>query len=130
MFLKRKFPHALDRAVPDEMSDVVSNVRTLLNARRGAGSFIDTFGIDVAQFRAAGDAIVALQAQVRENLQLYEPRLELLEVEELYDDDGKPYLELNCRLKSSGEILRISSNKGQEKFNIEPFDPLSTNKEE
>ncbi len=124
MFLRRKFPQSKQAQSQSEMADVLNNLNVLLNARRGAGSFDECFGLDTTAYRSHAEAAEILQRQVRENIEEYEPRLNVLSIEEEYNDEGKPFIEVLCELRSSGEVLKIKSSTDRGKFETMPFDPM------
>jgi predicted component of type VI protein secretion system len=103
-FLYRKFLGGQETL----MEDVQRNLSYLLRAKRGAASFLPDFGLSETGFRTTEEMLTRLSAEIRENLARYEPRVELLEIEEDYDtEDGHPRLVVHCRLKSTQEPLSL-----------------------
>jgi predicted component of type VI protein secretion system len=103
-FLTRKF---LGR---DEtlLQEVLSNLGHLLSAKRGAASFLRGFGLSETGFRTAEEMLGQLGAEIRENIRLYEPRVEVTEVEEDYEgEDGRLRLVVHCRLRHTAEPLSL-----------------------
>lgn len=88
--------------------DVQRNLGYLLRAKRGAASFHPQFGLSETGFRTAEEMLVRLGEEIRENIRLFEPRIELIDIEEDYDTaDGRARLVVNCRLKDTQEPLTL-----------------------
>ncbi|OJH40287.1 GPW/gp25 family protein [Cystobacter ferrugineus] len=103
-FLYRKFLGRED----SPLEDVLCNLGNLLRAKRGAASFLPGFGLSETGFRTAEEMLSQLGAEIRENIRLYEPRVELMEIEEDYEgDSGRLRLVVHCRLRSSSEPLSV-----------------------
>lgn len=111
MFLHRKF---LGDTESSEFDDVVRNVRYILRSRRGAAWFREDFGLRTEGFRTQEQFVTVLSAQIQETLERYEPRLEVVEVDEEHDDDGKVRLVVRCRLKGHSDELVISQRPGED----------------
>jgi len=107
--LFRKFPASREQPTEETLlEDVRRNVGYLLRAKRGAASFHPLFGLSETGFRTAEEMLLRMGEEIRENLRLFEPRVELTELEEDYDgQDGRPRLVLHCHLKATGEPLSL-----------------------
>jgi predicted component of type VI protein secretion system len=116
MFLQRHFG---DGAPGSELDDVARNLAHLLGTRRGAGYFLKNFGLSDAGFRTPEESVTALTAELRETIRLYEPRVELVDVDEDYDDEGdRARLVVALRLRSHGERLRLVVDLHSRSFDI------------
>jgi phage baseplate assembly protein W len=105
-FLERKFLGAREDTLLDE---VLKNVGYLLRAKRGAAWFRPEFGITETGFRTGEEMLLVLEKEIRENLAAFEPRVEVLEVSEEYEEDSqRPRLVVKCRLKGRDELLRLT----------------------
>jgi predicted component of type VI protein secretion system len=103
-FLHRKFLKGQETP----LEDVLRNLGYLLRAKRGAASFLPGFGLTETGFRTAEEMLTQLSEEIRENIRLYEPRVEVTEIEEDYDDEGgHPRLVVHCRLKGTQEPLSV-----------------------
>lgn len=111
MFLHRKF---LGDNRSSEVDDVVRNVRYILDSRRGSAWFRDDFGLRTEGFRTQEQFVTVLTAQIQETLRRYEPRLDIVDVDEEHDDDGRVRLVVRCRIKGHNEMLVISQRPGEE----------------
>jgi predicted component of type VI protein secretion system len=107
--LTRKFPASREQPTEEPLlEDVRRNVGYLLRAKRGAASFHPLFGLSETGFRTVEEMLGRLSEEIRENLRLFEPRLEILEIEEDHDGPAdRPRLVLHCRLKSTRAPLSL-----------------------
>ena len=90
-----------------EVEDVVSNLRYILGARRGAASVLPDFGLSGLVPSTPDELFKWIDREVRQVILRYEPRVEILEIEEDYDEDNHPHLRLHLRLLSTQEDLRL-----------------------
>lgn len=109
MFLHRKF---LGAPAISEFDDVLRNVRYILEARRGAAWFREDFGLATEGCSTRQELVSVLRQQIRETLTRYEPRLEIVEVDEDHDDDGQVRLVVRCRVRGDGRSLIVSQRPG------------------
>jgi predicted component of type VI protein secretion system len=104
-FMYRKFLQGTE----SPLEDVLRNLGYLLRAKRGAASFLPGFGLSETGFRTVEEMLVQLSEEIRENIRLYEPRIEVTDIEEDYEgEDGHPRLVVHCRLKDSSERLSLT----------------------
>lgn len=97
-FLYRKFLGGTETLI----EDVARNLGYILTSKRGAAAFLPSFGLTSTGFRTSEEMVNTFREEVLENIRLYEPRVEVLRVEEEYDDDtGRPRLALTIRLKGT-----------------------------
>lgn len=119
MFL---YKHFIGGAATSEVEDVIRNLNNVLTSRRGSGYFLASFGLSEVGHRTPEEMVVTLTAEIKENVRLYEPRVELVDVDEVYDDDGKRVrLLVSLRLRGAGERLRITVNLADKTFDIQPL---------
>jgi predicted component of type VI protein secretion system len=103
-FLSRKFLGRQETL----LEEVLRNLHHLLSAKRGAASFLPGFGLSETGFRTAEEMLGQLGAEIRENIRLYEPRVEVTEVEEDYEgESGRLRLVVHCRLRHTAEPLSL-----------------------
>lgn len=92
-----------------EMEDIVRNLNYILKTKRGAGHFLDTFGLTDTGHRTAEEMIVRLTDELTQNVTLYEPRVEIVDIDEDYDEDtNRVRLTVACRAKESGDMVLIA----------------------
>ncbi len=105
MFLRK---HFLGRGPCSELEDVRENLAHVLGTKRGTGYFLPDFGLTELGYRTPEEMVVALSDELRQTLALYEPRVEVLEVEEDWDDLGKrTRLVVRLRVREASEPLSI-----------------------
>ncbi|EYF05018.1 GPW/gp25 family protein [Chondromyces apiculatus] len=105
MFL---YKHFVGGSAVSEAEDVVRNLRHVLGTKRGAGYFLRSFGLTDVGYRTQEEMVVTLMTEIEENIRLYEPRVELVDMDEGYDDDGgRAHLEVRLRLRSTEERLAL-----------------------
>ena len=104
MFLHKHFG---DGASTSESDDVVRNLRFVLGTSKGAGYFIASFGLtDMGGTQE--QMVVMRMAEIEENIRLYEPRVELIRIDEGYDDDGgRARLSVELRLRGTEDRLEL-----------------------
>ncbi len=102
-----------------ELADVARNLAHVLGTRRGAGYFLKTFGLSDAGFRTPEESVTSLTAELRETIRLYEPRVELIDIDEDYDDEGeRSRLVVALRMRDHGEPLRLVVDLASRSFDI------------
>lgn len=91
-----------------ELEDIIQNLNHVLRSKRGTGYFLRNFGLSEVGFRTPEEMVTSLSAELRENIRLFEPRVQLVDIDEDYDDEGgRSHLIVALRLRSSKERLRI-----------------------
>lgn len=105
MFL---YKHFLGGGEVSEIDDVVRNLSNVLGTKRGTGYFLDNFGTSDIGFRTPEEMVVALTAEIRENVRLWEPRVEVIDVDEDWDDAGhRTKLVVRLRLRETSEPIHV-----------------------
>ena len=104
MFLRRKF---LGQRRYTELEDIRDNLEAVLSSKRGSSFFLPTFGVTETGYRTPEEMITQLGREIEENIKLYEPRLRVLEIDEVYGDDGAVRLEVVCALKRGSDRIKI-----------------------
>jgi phage baseplate assembly protein W len=119
MFLHEHFGDGDGHGGDSELDDVARNLAHVLGTRRGAGYFLKNFGLSDAGFRTPEESVTALTAELREAIRLYEPRVELVEIDEDYDDDGaRACLVVALRLRAHGERLSLVVDLHSRSFDV------------
>lgn len=98
MFLQRQF---LKRPV-SELEDIQTNLTFVFQSKRGANHEFADLGLPDMNFRTAEAAVNALKEAVPALVARHEPRLEVVGVDDDYDDDGRPFVTVSCVQKSTG----------------------------
>ena len=120
MFLYKHFVPGADTT---ELADVIRNLNNILTTKRGYGYFLDSFGLTDAAFRTTEEMVLVLSRELRENIRLYEPRVELIDIDEEYSDGERPRLVVKLQLRDAKTKLRLVVNLADKSFDILPVAP-------
>jgi phage baseplate assembly protein W len=131
MFLYKHFMEHPERAgrpargeeeLDEEDADIKRNLEFILGTKRGCGYFpMGTFGVSDMGFRTPEQVVVTRTKELQENIRLYEPRVELLKINEEYDDDGERVrLVAVLRRRSSEEQLHLVVDLEKGTFDVQP----------
>jgi predicted component of type VI protein secretion system len=97
--LLRKFFH--DKRKADEIQSVIANLNHLLNTRKGFGFWVEKFGLgDYSEYRARSKIVQTLVRELKENIELFEPRVSIESIEEI--EAGSPF---RLRFQMNGRFL-------------------------
>ena len=103
-----------------ELEDVLVNLRHVLSTKRGSGHFLPDFGLTETGYRTQEEMVVELTRELKENIQRYEPRIKLVEIDDDYDDRGKARMVVHCELRSSGESFSFAIDPLDRSFGSAP----------
>jgi phage baseplate assembly protein W len=116
MFLQKHFGKS---APSTELEDILQNLMFLLKTKRGSGYFLQNFGLSDVGYRTPEEMVVTLTNEITENVRLFEPRVELLRIDEEYADDGKrSRLVITLRHRDAGEKLAIVVDLQKPSFDV------------
>lgn len=119
MFFYKNF---LDGTETTLFDDVLRNLQWILSTRRGFGYFLETFGVSDVGFRTPEEMVVTLTAEIRESVRLYEPWVEVIDVDEDWDDAGKrTRLTVRMRLRDASEKLAVVVDLTNREFDVVPI---------
>ena len=118
MFLRK---HFLDRAELSPLEDIMQNLRWIFSTRRGSGYFLEDFGVSDVGFRTPAEMVVATTNEIRHNIRVYEPRVEVIDVDEDWDDvTNQPKLIVRLRLRDQKEKLNLVVDLANRSFDVQP----------
>lgn len=118
MFLRK---HFLDRATLSQLDDIMQNLRWIFSTRRGSGYFLEDFGVSDTGFRTPAEMVVATTNEIRHNIRMYEPRVEVIDIDEDWDDvTDQPKLIVRLRLRDQKEKLNIVVDLAKRSFDVQP----------
>jgi predicted component of type VI protein secretion system len=118
-FLHRKFLGVTE--TPREA--VLRNLGHLLQAKRGAASLLPGFGLTETGFRSDAERVAGLSSEVRETLARYEPRVEVLEIEEApAPEGGAPGLLVSLVFRDTREAVDLLLEPGSGRLTERPKD--------
>ena len=118
MFLYRNFMKQESSGAP-LITDSMRNLQWSFDTKRGCGYFIPEFGLTQGGFRTNADIIEAYTDEIKEIIDLFEPRLKFLELGDDYDPEtGRIKLEIECKFADSGEPFTIRLDPQTNQLNI------------
>jgi predicted component of type VI protein secretion system len=118
-FLHRKFLGVVET----HREAVMRNLVNLLQAKRGAASLLPGFGLTETGFRSDAERLAGLGAEIRETLSRYEPRVEVLEINEApAPEGGAPGLMVRLVLRDSREPMDLLLDPASRRLRERPQD--------
>ena len=116
MFLHKHFVPG-DKST--ELEDIVRNLGYVLRTKRGCGYFLSSYGLSDSGYRTPEEMVEGMGREIAENIRLFEPRVELVDLDEVYDDDGRrATLIVNLRPRSTADNLRLVIDLQKNSFEI------------
>ena len=122
MVLFKKFlQHQEGFRSDQELLDIVSNLRNILNTRRGYGSFLRDFGVDdMNEYYSRDQIALAVIREVQESVEKYEPRVQLLKISRIEDDDPQRLsFRIECRLSDTTQSIQLEFDSLYNTFSLE-----------
>jgi type VI secretion system protein len=110
MALFNKFMTRRSRLDPDrELRDIVDNLNSILNTRKGYGSILKDLGIrDLNEFCSRQHIAEAIMEEVRRNIATYEPRVQLTSIVQVEDENPLHLsFRIECTLRESSQALHM-----------------------
>ncbi len=103
-----------------DLQKIVANLNRVLNTKRGYGSILTDFGIsDLNGCTSRDILIVRIMEEVKRNIELYEPRLQLINIAVKDNNDTfRISFDINCILKDTRKALVMEFNSVYNNFNI------------
>ena len=78
-----------------------------------------TFGLSDIGYRTLEETVTTLVEEIEDNIARYEPRVELLGADEVYDKDGRlSHVAANLRVRDGGEVVRVIVDLQKKSFQI------------
>ena len=105
-----------------EVESILRNLGYVLTAKRGASSILPDYGLTDLVAGTAEEYFLWLDREVRQTIDRYEPRVEVVEVEEDVDDDGQTRMRLSLRIRSSQESLQLLLDPQRREVRAPPED--------
>ena len=122
MFLRK---HFLDGVELPMLEDVMQNLSWIFSTRRGSGYFLDDFGVSDVGFRTPAEMVTSMTDEIRQNIRLYEPRVEVIDVDEDWDEaNNQPKLVVRLRLRERSEKLEVIVDLAKRSFDVRPVASL------
>lgn len=123
MALFRKFIQRPERRSENQdLLEIVANLNNILNTKRGYGALQAELGInDMNEFCSREHIALAIEKEVKENIQKYEPRIESVKMTRISDDNPmRLSFQLECTLRHTARSLRLVFDSVCNSFNLDP----------
>jgi type VI secretion system protein len=104
-----------------EMASIIDNLNNILNTKREYGSFLADFGIrDLNEYTSQDDIASAVINEVKENIEKYEPRVEIINIAR--SEDSNPFhiaFNIECVVRKNAQSLHMVFDSVFNNFQIE-----------
>lgn len=105
------------------LMSIVENLNNILNTKKEYGSFLTGLGIrDLNEFRSREDITSAVIEEVKNNIEQYEPRVELIDITP--DKTDSPFVlsfKIECIVRKDSESLHMMFDTLFNKFLVDEF---------
>lgn len=93
----------------DEIKSIVDNINNVLTTRRGYGFFLQDFGIsDHHHLSSCNDIAAIIIKEVKENIETFEPRIEVIEVTNINDEPfSRLSFSIDCLIRDNARPLKL-----------------------
>ncbi len=120
LFEKFKSQHQKENGIQREIENILDNLNNVLNTKKGYGYFLKDFGIkDLNQYTTKDHIVSAVMEEIRNNIEKFEPRLELNRIILLENKDVFCIsFRIECTLKNSKHALEIEFDSVYKDFSI------------
>ena len=124
MTLFKKFDRTSEATGLDPyLASIVENLNNILNTKKEYGSFLTGLGIrDLNEFRSKADITSVVIDEVKNNIEQYEPRVELLDITPQKNDS--PFVlsfKIKCIVRKNAESLNMVFDTLFGKFIVQDF---------
>lgn len=122
-FLYRKFLGGEETL----LEDIMRNLGYIFSTTRGTSVYMPAFGLSSSGFRTNEEMINTYRKEILECVKLYEPRIEVVELEEEYDEaSSRPKLIVHFRIHGESQIRTTQIDPNQKSFGQIDTDDVST----
>ena len=121
VFFNKFLPDAHAKLIEPYLKSIVDNLNNILNTKRDYGSFLVNFGIsDLSEYTSREFISVAVKEEVKQNIELYEPRVKLVDI--VMEENDDPFvisLRINCIVRDLSQTIQIAFDTFFNKFHVE-----------
>lgn len=105
------------------LTSIVENLNNILNTKKDYGSFLTGLGIrDLNEFRSKEDIASVVIDEVKNNIEQYEPRVELLDISPQKSESSFVLsFKIKCIVRKNAESLNMVFDTLFSKFIVEDF---------
>jgi type VI secretion system lysozyme-like protein len=106
------------------LTSIVENLNNILNTKKEYGSFLTGLGIrDLNEFRSKEDITSVVIDEVKNNIEQYEPRVELLDITSQKTDSSFVLsFKIKCIVRKNAESLNMVFDTLFSKFIVKDFE--------
>jgi type VI secretion system lysozyme-like protein len=111
------------RAADRYLNSIVENLNNVLNTKKEFGSILSDMGIrDLNEFRSRDDILSVVMEEVRQNIEQYEPRVELVDiVAQPTDSIFVLSFKIDCIVRKDARSLQLVFDTFFSKFHVKNF---------
>lgn len=111
------------RAADRYLNSIVENLNNVLNTKKEFGSILSDMGIrDLNEFRSRDDILSVVMEEVRQNIEQYEPRVELVDiVAQPTDSIFVLSFKIECIVRKDARSLQLVFDTFFSKFHVKNF---------
>lgn len=121
VFFNKFLPGSHAKPIEPYLKSIVDNLNNILNTKKDYGSFLENFGIrDLNEYSSREHISVAVMEEVKQNIELYEPRVELVDI--TMEDNDDPFvisLKIDCIVRDLSQTIQIAFDTFFNKFHVE-----------
>jgi len=121
VFFNKFLPGSHATPIEPYLKSIVDNLNNILNTKRDYGSFLKNFGIrDLNEYSSREHISVAVMEEVKQNIELYEPRVALVDI--TMEDNDDPFvisLKIDCIVRDLSQTIQIAFDTFFNKFHVE-----------
>jgi type VI secretion system lysozyme-like protein len=120
MALLRKLARQSTDVAENEINSIIDNLNHVLNTTRDYGYFLPNFGIsDYKYLSTREDINKAIIKDIIQNIELFEPRLELKTIEGLAENQlSQLSFRIDCVVRSNAFPIQLFLNPTQDRYQI------------
>ncbi|WP_432740553.1 GPW/gp25 family protein [Methylobacter sp. G7] len=121
MALLRKLAGDKDKAEDYEINSIIDNLNNVLGSKRDYGFFLQNFGLSDYKYLGTSDYIgKALIAEIAENIERFEPRIVLNNIEHIKDDKQFHLaFSLDCSVRNKNHTLKLFLNPVLDRYQVQ-----------
>ncbi|MEO1234322.1 MAG: GPW/gp25 family protein [Myxococcota bacterium] len=102
-FLHRKF----EGGEESQLEDILRNLNYIVHSKRDASPFLADFGLSEPVHSSIEEALLRFSEELASSIARYEPRVELVEIEEIYERE-RTALAVHLRLRRSQALIALT----------------------
>lgn len=121
LFRRLTNPGSLAAMGDGDLQEIIDNLNNILNTKKDYGAPLGNLGMsDLSAYTSKSDIGLKIIEEIRDNVARFEPRIEVVEIEQL-DNDNPMYLSfrLHCRMRNRKEEMEVIFDSRNKWFNLD-----------